>query len=117
MYVRKNNTGDFAELNRASEKRVSAVGISNDGMFVCFADKFGVVYVVDIEDHNVEDGVTVIKKGVPILSHYCSIITRLVWSFIYFLKFSCFIFSHTRDSSVKYNLINYHGCSSCFYVL
>ncbi|CAA2950570.1 tRNA (guanine-N(7)-)-methyltransferase non-catalytic subunit wdr4 [Olea europaea subsp. europaea] len=65
-------------VNRASEKRVSAVGISNYGKFVCFADKFGVVYVVDIEDHNMEDRVPVNKKGIPILSHYCSIITRLV---------------------------------------
>ncbi|CAA3028425.1 tRNA (guanine-N(7)-)-methyltransferase non-catalytic subunit wdr4 isoform X2 [Olea europaea var. sylvestris] len=80
----------------ASEKRVSAVGISNDGMFVCFADKFGVMYVVDIEDHNVEDGVTVIKKGVPILSHYCSIITRLEFS-----PDGRFIVSSDRDFKIR----------------
>ncbi|CAK7346559.1 unnamed protein product [Dovyalis caffra] len=34
--------------NRCSEKRVSAVAISNDGLYVCFADKFGVIWVVDI---------------------------------------------------------------------
>lgn len=36
-----------------SEKRVSAVAISSDGSYVCFADKFGVVWVVDVD---VSDG-------------------------------------------------------------
>ncbi|KAL0435714.1 UNVERIFIED_CONTAM: Ribosome biogenesis protein bop1-B [Sesamum radiatum] len=63
-----------------SEKRVTSLAISGDGMFVCFADKFGVVYVVDIGDHNYENPAPVHKKAVPILSHYCSIITRLVVS-------------------------------------
>ncbi|KAL2510698.1 Transducin/WD40 repeat-like superfamily protein [Abeliophyllum distichum] len=79
-----------------SEKRVSAVGISNDGMFVCFADKFGVVYVVDIEDHDVEDRVPVNKKAVPILSHYCSIITRLEFSLD-----GRFIVSADRDFKIR----------------
>lgn len=59
-----------------SEKRVSAVAISNDGLYVCFADKFGVVYVVDVEELSKQSSTN--KKGVPILAHYCSIITRLV---------------------------------------
>ncbi|KAL2238852.1 tRNA (guanine-N(7)-)-methyltransferase non-catalytic subunit wdr4 [Sesamum indicum] len=63
-----------------SEKRVTSLAISGDGMFVCFADKFGVVYVVDIGDHNYENPAPVNKKAVPILSHYCSIITRLEYS-------------------------------------
>ncbi|KAK6141380.1 hypothetical protein DH2020_024871 [Rehmannia glutinosa] len=61
-----------------SEKRVTSLAISNDEMFVCFADKFGMVYVVDIRDYNYENQGSVNKKAVPILSHYCSIITRLV---------------------------------------
>ncbi|KAI3449660.1 hypothetical protein Pfo_006325 [Paulownia fortunei] len=64
----------------ASEKRVTSLAISSDGMFVCFADKFGVVYVVDTGDHDYENPAPVNKKAVPILSHYCSIITRLEFS-------------------------------------
>ncbi|KAG8389326.1 hypothetical protein BUALT_Bualt02G0217700 [Buddleja alternifolia] len=63
-----------------SEKRVTSIAISNDEMFVCFADKFGVVYVVEIGDYHCENPALVIKKAVPILSHYCSIITRLEFS-------------------------------------
>lgn len=66
-------------INRASEKRVSALAISNDETLVCFADKFGVVYVFGIGgDYGVENSGVVKKKAVPILAHYCSIITRLV---------------------------------------
>ena len=60
-----NNNND-----RCSEKRVTAVAISHDDSYVCYADKFGVVWVVEL------GGIT--KKGVPLLSHYCSIITSLV---------------------------------------
>ncbi|CAN6903285.1 unnamed protein product [Brassica oleracea] len=55
-----------------SEKRVTAVAISHDDSYVCYADKFGVVWVVEL------GGIT--KKGVPLLSHYCSIITSLEFS-------------------------------------
>ncbi|KAG5387588.1 hypothetical protein IGI04_039058 [Brassica rapa subsp. trilocularis] len=55
-----------------SEKRVTAVAISHDDSYVCYADKFGVVWVVEL------DGIT--KKGVSLLSHYCSIITSLEFS-------------------------------------
>ncbi|RXI02773.1 hypothetical protein DVH24_002851 [Malus domestica] len=63
-----------------SEKRVSAVAISSDGSYVCFADKFGVVWVVDVD---LSDGnqAFVDKKAAPLLSHYCSIITSLVTVF------------------------------------
>lgn len=64
-------------INRCSEKRVSAVAISNDGQHVCFADKFGVVWVVDLRDINGNQAV-VDKKAAPLLAHYCSIITSLV---------------------------------------
>ncbi|KAM1805416.1 hypothetical protein ACFX12_031170 [Malus domestica] len=62
-----------------SEKRVSAVAISSDGSYVCFADKFGVVWVVDVD---LSDGnqAFVDKKAAPLLSHYCSIITSLEFS-------------------------------------
>lgn len=62
----------FADDIRSSEKRVSAVAISDDGTYVCFADKFGLVWIVDL-DPPLRD-----KKPAPLLSHYCSIITSLV---------------------------------------
>lgn len=62
--------------NRCSEKRVSAVAISNDGQHVCFADKFGVIWVVDL--HDLDGNQAVDKKAAPLLAHYCSIITSLV---------------------------------------
>lgn len=62
-----------------SEKRVSAVAISNDGLYVCFADKFGVVWVVDL--HGLDGNETLVnKKAAPLLAHYCSIITSLEFS-------------------------------------
>ncbi|XP_051141925.1 uncharacterized protein LOC127258904 isoform X2 [Andrographis paniculata] len=66
-------------LSVVSEKRVTSVAISIDGTFVCFADKFGVVYAVEIGDYNSENP-ALAKKAVPILAHYCSIITRLEFS-------------------------------------
>ncbi|KAM6541267.1 hypothetical protein CsatB_005714 [Cannabis sativa] len=61
-----------------SEKRVTAVAISNDGLYVCFADKFGVVWIVKLDGLDGEN--VVIKKADPMLSHYCSIITSLEFS-------------------------------------
>ncbi|XP_062085607.1 uncharacterized protein LOC133791703 [Humulus lupulus] len=61
-----------------SEKRVSAVAISNDGLYVCFADKFGVVWIVELDGPDGENVVN--KKAAPMLSHYCSIITSLEFS-------------------------------------
>jgi hypothetical protein len=63
--------------NRSSEKRVSAVALSNDGLYVCFADKFGVVWVVDLDGFDGNQALDS-KKAIPMLSHYCSIITSLV---------------------------------------
>ncbi|RVX20460.1 tRNA (guanine-N(7)-)-methyltransferase non-catalytic subunit wdr4 [Vitis vinifera] len=60
-----------------SEKRVSAVAISKDGLFVCFADKFGVVWALNLDGFD-ENQVLVDKKAAPVLAHYCSIITSLV---------------------------------------
>ena len=68
---------DTCDWNRCSEKRVSAVAISNDGLYVCFADKFGVVWVVDLR--GLDGNETLVnKKAAPLLAHYCSIITSLV---------------------------------------
>uniref|UniRef100_A0A0R0EYW2 tRNA (guanine-N(7)-)-methyltransferase non-catalytic subunit n=2 Tax=Glycine subgen. Soja TaxID=1462606 RepID=A0A0R0EYW2_SOYBN len=74
----------------SSEKRVTAVAISNDGTFVCFADKFGVVWVVDV-DPPLHD-----KKPAPLLSHYCSIITSLEFS-----PDGRFILSADRDFKIR----------------
>ncbi|KAL3849878.1 hypothetical protein ACJIZ3_011760 [Penstemon smallii] len=83
-----------------SEKRVSALAISNDGMFVCFADKFGVVYVVDIGgDYDFENAAVAKKKAFPILSHYCSIITRLEFS-----PDGRYIVSADRDFKIRVTL-------------
>lgn len=56
---------------------MTAVAISNDGQYVCFADKFGVVWVVDLHGLD-ESQASVNKKAAPLLAHYCSIITSLV---------------------------------------
>ncbi|XP_010481572.1 PREDICTED: tRNA (guanine-N(7)-)-methyltransferase non-catalytic subunit wdr4 [Camelina sativa] len=62
-----------------SEKRVTAVAISSDDSHVCYADKFGVVWVVEL-DGILEGKVSPSKKGAQLLSHYCSIITSLEFS-------------------------------------
>lgn len=59
---------------------------------MCFADKFGVVYVVDIGDYDEDNRAAVQKKAVPILSHYCSIITRLVCQFVCDLFVSIYLY-------------------------
>ncbi|KAA8550843.1 hypothetical protein F0562_002527 [Nyssa sinensis] len=79
----------------SSEKRVSAVAISNDALFVCFADKFGVVWAVDLDGFH-ENQVLVNKKAVPILAHYCSIITSLEFS-----PDGQFIVSADRDFKIR----------------
>lgn len=56
---------------------MSAVAISENGQFVCYADKFGAVWVVEL-DELVENKSLAQKKGSPLLAHYCSIITSLV---------------------------------------
>lgn len=68
----------YNDINgRCSEKRVSAVAVSSDDSHVCYADKFGVVWVVELDGIN-EGEIVPSKKGAPLLSHYCSIITSLV---------------------------------------
>ncbi|CAL4927304.1 unnamed protein product [Urochloa decumbens] len=62
-----------------SEKRVSAVAISNDDLYVTFADKFGVVWLVTLGEDGKEQ-VSVDNKPVSILGHYCSIITSMKFS-------------------------------------
>ncbi|KAH6826079.1 Transducin/WD40 repeat-like superfamily protein [Perilla frutescens var. hirtella] len=82
-----------------SEKRVTSLAVSGDDKFLCFSDKFGVVYVVDIRDYNEEKSATVDKKAVPILSHYCSIITRLEFS-----PDGKYIVSADRDFKIRVTL-------------
>ncbi|KAG5567564.1 hypothetical protein RHGRI_002938 [Rhododendron griersonianum] len=78
-----------------SEKRVSAVAISNDGLFTCFADKFGVVWAVDLDGFH-DNQSSASKKAVPILAHYCSIITSLEFS-----PDGRFIISADRDFKIR----------------
>ncbi|KAF6140003.1 hypothetical protein GIB67_020394 [Kingdonia uniflora] len=73
-----------------SEKRVSAVAISHDGLFVSFADKFGVVWVVGFGGDNEKN------KAAPIFAHYCSIITSLLFS-----PDGRFIVSADRDFKIR----------------
>uniref|UniRef100_A0ACD5X7I8 Uncharacterized protein n=1 Tax=Avena sativa TaxID=4498 RepID=A0ACD5X7I8_AVESA len=62
-----------------SEKRVSAVAFSNDGLYVTFADKFGVVWLVTVGG-DAEGQVSADSKPVSIFGHYCSIITSMKFS-------------------------------------
>ncbi|KAF9622607.1 hypothetical protein IFM89_032506 [Coptis chinensis] len=74
-----------------SEKRVSALAISPDNLFVSFADKFGVVWVVSTEvDDERKD------EASPIFAHYCSIITSLEFS-----PDGRFIVSADRDFKIR----------------
>lgn len=78
-----------------ADKRVSAVAISHDGLFVVFADKFGVVWAVSL-DGGGEGQALCAKKPVPILGHYCSIITTLKFS-----PDGRFIASADRDFKIR----------------
>ncbi|CAL5335230.1 unnamed protein product [Camellia sinensis] len=82
---------------RSSEKRVSAVSISN-GLFVCFADKFEVVWFVDLDGFH-ENQALAGNKAVPILAHYCSVITSLEFS-----PDGRFIISADRDFKIRVTL-------------
>ncbi|PIA44969.1 hypothetical protein AQUCO_01700499v1 [Aquilegia coerulea] len=74
-----------------AEKRVSAVAISHDGLFVSFADKFGVVWVTGTDgDHEAKE------KASPLFGHYCSIITSLEFS-----PDGRFIVSADRDFKIR----------------
>ncbi|KAG5391265.1 hypothetical protein IGI04_032806 [Brassica rapa subsp. trilocularis] len=79
----------------SSEKRVTAVAISSDDSYVCYADKFGVVWVVDLDGIN-EGKVLPSKKGVQLLCHYCSIITSLEFS-----PDGRYILSSDRDFKIR----------------
>ncbi|XP_066371930.1 uncharacterized protein [Miscanthus floridulus] len=64
------------------EKRVSAVAISNNDLYVTCGDKFGVVcnvWLVILREDGAEQ-VSVDNKPVSILGHYCSIITSMKFS-------------------------------------
>ncbi|XP_074316744.1 uncharacterized protein LOC141652998 [Silene latifolia] len=78
-----------------SEKRVSAVAVSKDEEYVCFADKFGVVWIVDIAEL-AENQPIPSKKAVAMFGHYCSIITSLEFS-----PDGQFIVSADRDFKIR----------------
>ncbi|XP_047315960.1 tRNA (guanine-N(7)-)-methyltransferase non-catalytic subunit wdr4-like [Impatiens glandulifera] len=82
----------------SSGKRITAVALTHDCSFVCFADKFGVVWAVNLDEHLKSQDVE-IKKAAPILSHYCSIITRLEFS-----PDGRFIISADRDFKIRVTL-------------
>ncbi|XP_074583667.1 uncharacterized protein LOC141839747 [Curcuma longa] len=77
-----------------ADKRVSAVAISYSGHHVAFADKFGVVWLIEIDEEKVQP--LKFDKPVPILGHYCSIITRLDFS-----ADDRFIVSADRDFKIR----------------
>ncbi|KAI3741885.1 hypothetical protein L1987_59563 [Smallanthus sonchifolius] len=79
----------------STEKKVSAVAISDNGQFVCYADKFGAVWVVEL-DELIENQSLLQKKGSPLLAHYCSIITSLEFS-----PDGQFIITADRDSKIR----------------
>ncbi|KAL2935812.1 hypothetical protein RDABS01_018930 [Bienertia sinuspersici] len=78
-----------------SEKRVSAVAISKDEQYVCFADKFGVVWIVDLVGL-AENQPGSNKKAAELFGHYCSIITSLEFS-----PNGSFIVSADRDFKIR----------------
>ncbi|KAJ6852257.1 putative tRNA (guanine-N(7)-)-methyltransferase non-catalytic subunit WDR4 [Iris pallida] len=78
-----------------SEKRVTAVSISHDGQFVTYADKFGVVWIMDLDEDGNSEAVAD-KKAIPLLGHYCSIITSLEIS-----PDGRFIVSADRDFKIR----------------
>ncbi|KAJ8425895.1 hypothetical protein Cgig2_033168 [Carnegiea gigantea] len=78
-----------------SEKRVSAVALSKDELYVCFADKFGVVWVVEIAGI-AENQALSNSKAVAVFAHYCSIITSLEFS-----PDGRFIVSADRDFKIR----------------
>ncbi|CAA7394809.1 unnamed protein product [Spirodela intermedia] len=77
-----------------SEKRLSAVAISHDGHFVLFADKFGVIWIFSLDVG--DDNASAEEKAVPLLGHYCSIITSLKFS-----PDGQFIASADRDFKIR----------------
>ncbi|RWW71653.1 hypothetical protein BHE74_00020590 [Ensete ventricosum] len=96
---------------RSADKRVSAVAISHHGKYVAFADKFGVIWLITLDEDDANQS-KVDNKAVPIFGHYCSIITRLEFSpddsYVSCLSFACpsgyghgFLFSGGGDSTVR----------------
>ncbi|RWW12679.1 hypothetical protein GW17_00023646 [Ensete ventricosum] len=80
---------------RSADKRVSAVAISHHGKYVAFADKFGVIWLITLDEDDANQS-KVDNKAVPIFGHYCSIITRLEFS-----PDDRFIASSDRDFKIR----------------
>ncbi|WVZ60525.1 hypothetical protein U9M48_010535 [Paspalum notatum var. saurae] len=81
-----------------SEKRVSAVAFSNNDLYITYADKFGVIWLVNLGEDGAEH-VSVDNKPVSILGHYCSIITSMKFS-----PDGRFIATADRDSKIRVTL-------------
>ncbi|XP_018679157.2 uncharacterized protein LOC103978828 isoform X3 [Musa acuminata AAA Group] len=79
----------------SADKRVSAVAISHNGKYVAFADKFGVIWLITLDEDDAHQS-KVDNKAVPILGHYCSIVTRLEFS-----PDDRFIASSDRDFKIR----------------
>ncbi|URD75477.1 WD domain, G-beta repeat [Musa troglodytarum] len=79
----------------SADKRVSAVAISHNGKYVAFADKFGVIWLITLDEDDANQS-KVDNKAVPILGHYCSIVTRLEFS-----PDDRFIASSDRDFKIR----------------
>ncbi|XP_031478416.1 uncharacterized protein LOC116249314 [Nymphaea colorata] len=78
-----------------AEKRVSSVALSSNGSFLTFADKFGVIWVVEV-DVAEKTSSPITKVATPIFGHYCSIITSLEFS-----PDGQFIASADRDFKIR----------------
>ncbi|KAJ0974100.1 hypothetical protein J5N97_016065 [Dioscorea zingiberensis] len=85
----------FCMRTVCADKRVSAVAISHDGLFVVFSDKFGIVWVVPLNVDGDSQALDAVKP-MPILGHYCSIITTLKFS-----PDGRFIASADRDFKIR----------------
>ncbi|KAL9659737.1 hypothetical protein QQ045_024546 [Rhodiola kirilowii] len=82
-------------LTVGAEKRVTAVAISKDNCFICYADKFGTVWVIGLAE-SAENQMSKSRKPAALLAHYCSIITRLDFS-----PDGRFILSSDRDFKIR----------------
>ncbi|KVI12422.1 WD40 repeat-containing protein [Cynara cardunculus var. scolymus] len=93
----------------STEKKVSAVAISDNGQFVCYADKFGVVWVVELDEFNENQAlVTMFPKkpldGAHEIQSYCLGHTEFVSCLAFVYNVDCphgYLVSGSGDSTVR----------------